>query len=633
MEPPYAISLSLPSPGPPAESARVIWTRAGWSVRGERRLELPGGVRHVHVRVDLRGPWALLVRGALVVVLDIVLLAAVWLASVVLTDGWRPRLPPVVAALRTSYRVRLAAALAGFFVVPMLVFASWLFARFGEGTRRASDLLIRQTLSDAGATAEALVSDPAANLGRAMQELGDRLDADLWLYRDGVMTATSAPALGELGLADPFLAPPVFVRLAFEDELDLSADGRTAGRPIRVGYHVVLAGPPRVQAILAAPRLLEDEQVRRRLEDLALGVLLATLVGLVAAVTLAGLVARGLARPVAALREAAVAVGRGVPPPAFPPGPLREFAPVMSAFERMAADVHQSQAALEEARRRTAQVLANVATGVIALDAELRVTMANPRAGELIGTALEPGNVLPHAASAEWLPVWNAVREFLAAGEDRIAEREFELGGRQIRVQIAPLGPTRDGCVVALDDATTFTRAARVLAWGEMEIDRLDAIARAFARFASPPAEQLALEPVDLHAAAREVVQLYALGGAEAPTRFEVAGDAGAPALARKDEVKEVLVNLLENARNAGARRVTVRLSQGGQRLAVEDDGRGIPAEALARVFEPAFSTTSSGAGLGLAIAKRLAESWGGTITLDSAAGRGTTVTITFQAA
>ena len=680
VEPPYAISLSLPSPGPPAESARVIWTRAGWSVRGERRLELPGGVRHVHVRVDLRGPWALLVRGALVVVLDIVLLAAVWLASVVLTDGWRPRLPPVVAALRTSYRVRLAAALAGFFVVPMLVFASWLFARFGEGTRRASDLLIRQTLSDAGATAEALVSDPAANLGRAMQELGDRLDADLWLYRDGVMTATSAPALGELGLADPFLAPPVFVRLAFEDELDLSADGRTAGRPIRVGYHVVLAGPPRVQAILAAPRLLEDEQVRRRLEDLALGVLLATLVGLVAAVTLAGLVARGLARPVAALREAAVAVGRGVPPPAFPPGPLREFAPVMSAFERMAADVHQSQAALEEARRRTAQVLANVATGVIALDAELRVTMANPRAGELIGTALEPGNVLPHAASAEWLPVWNAVREFLAAGEDRIAEREFELGGRQIRVQIAPLGPTRDGCVVALDDATTFTRAARVLAWGEMarqvaheiknpltpirlgiqhlqrartagrardfdamlaetaarilaEIDRLDAIARAFARFASPPAEQLALEPVDLHAAAREVVQLYALGGAEAPTRFEVAGDAGAPALARKDEVKEVLVNLLENARNAGARRVTVRLSQGGQRLAVEDDGRGIPAEALARVFEPAFSTTSSGAGLGLAIAKRLAESWGGTITLDSAAGRGTTVTITFQAA
>src|SRR5207245_452563 len=86
---PYVPSLSLPSPGPPAQSARVIWTRTGWSVRGERRLELPGGVRHVHLRVDLQqgGPWALLVRGALVVVLDAVLLGTAWLASLLLLAG------------------------------------------------------------------------------------------------------------------------------------------------------------------------------------------------------------------------------------------------------------------------------------------------------------------------------------------------------------------------------------------------------------------------------------------------------------------------------------------------------------------------------------------------------------------
>src|SRR3989442_11039664 len=232
----------------------------------------------------------------------------------------------------------------------MLVFASWLFARFGEGTRRASDLLIRQTLSDAGATVEALVADPAANLGRAMQELGDRLDADLWLYRDGVVTATSAPVLDELGLADPFLAPPVFLRLALRDELEVSADGSTAGRPVRVGYRVVLAGAPRAQAILAAPQLVDDERVRQPLEDLTFTLVLAILVGLVAAVALAGLVARGLARPVAALRDAAVALGQSAPLPTFPPGALREFQPVVSAFERMAADVHKSQAALEEAR-------------------------------------------------------------------------------------------------------------------------------------------------------------------------------------------------------------------------------------------------------------------------------------------
>src|SRR5881409_2482446 len=101
----------------------------------------------------------------------------------------------------------------------------------------------------------------------------------------------------------------------------------------------------------------------------------------------------------------------------------------------MAADVTRSQGALEEARRRTAQVLANVATGVIAVDDGLRVTMANPRAAELLGTTLAPGDLLPRAAPPEWLVVWNAVREFLDGTTEGIVEREFAVGGRQIRVQ------------------------------------------------------------------------------------------------------------------------------------------------------------------------------------------------------
>src|SRR5207249_2335291 len=144
-----------------------------------------------------------------------------------------------------------------------------------------------------------------------------------------------------------------------------------------------------------------------------------------------------------------------------------------------------------------------------------------------------------------------------------------------IRVQIASLGPTPNGCVVALDDATALTRAARVLAWGEM--------ARQVAHEIKNP-----LTPIRLG------------------------------------------IQHLQRARAAGrASDFDATLAETAARILAEIDRP----DALARVFEPAFSTTSSGAGLGLAIAKRLAESWGGTIALESVAGSGTTVTITFQAA
>jgi signal transduction histidine kinase len=90
--------------------------------------------------------------------------------------------------------------------------------------------------------------------------------------------------------------------------------------------------------------------------------------------------------------------------------------------------------------------------------------------------------------------------------------------------------------------------------------------------------------------------------------------------------VKEVMVNLLENARNAGA--TVVRVMAGPALIRVEDDGGGIPPDFLPRVFEPRFSTTTSGSGLGLAIVRRLVESWGARIEVESQVDRGTVVTV-----
>jgi signal transduction histidine kinase len=68
-------------------------------------------------------------------------------------------------------------------------------------------------------------------------------------------------------------------------------------------------------------------------------------------------------------------------------------------------------------------------------------------------------------------------------------------------------------------------------------------------------------------------------------------------------------------------------------RIRVSDTGAGMDPDALARAFEPYFSTKASGTGLGLPIAKRNVELSGGTITIQSARGRGTTVEINLPVA
>ncbi|HXI21300.1 MAG TPA: ATP-binding protein, partial [Gemmatimonadales bacterium] len=317
----------------------------------------------------------------------------------------------------------------------------------------------------------------------------------------------------------------------------------------------------------------------------------------------------------------------------------------------------------------TALVLANVATGVVALDPDGAVLMANARARQLLGAPLEPEQRLDAVLGSDWSPLLEQVREFLA-GEGQATAREVEAQGRTYRVQLARLGEDPGGVVLAVDDLTDVTQAARVLAWGEMarqvaheiknpltpirlgvqhlqrvrrerpdrfdqtlaqtsarilaEIDRLDTIARAFSRFGLPGADPVPLEGVDLGAAAREVAALYHLAGDG--SAVEVTGRESVRRPARIDELKEVLGNLVENARTAGARRVTIRIQPDG--LAVSDDGPGIPADQLPRIFEPRFSTTTSGAGLGLPIVRRLVESWGARVEVESEEGRGTVVSV-----
>ena len=160
------------------------------------------------------------------------------------------------------------------------------------------------------------------------------------------------------------------------------------------------------------------------------------------------------------------------------------------------------------------------------------------------------------------------------------------------------------------------------------EIDRLDEIARAFSRYGTVPTEQLAPEPVNASRVVHDVVELERMG--EDGVRWNLVGsDRPCHAMARAPELREVVLNLLENARLAAARTVTTTVALEGEQvtIVVSDDGHGIADEALPRIFEPHFSTRTSGSGLGLAISRRIIEGWGGTISVTSSTASGQTGT------
>lgn len=665
--PPYRLALTPPMPALAPDLGPMRWRRDGWVVHGEQAVRMADGIRGVHADVDLRGAFPLLVRGALVVVFDAAMLALIWLLGELLAGvahdfpSWR--------RLRRSFRIRVAVALAAFFLVPAVGFALWEVTRLDNEAEQQRDEAITQVLRDVSAATGDPATPGLVEPG-TLDELAGRFHSSLAMYRGGTRVAATDSILAALAILAPLQDPAAFQQQAFGGEVEVGAAEPLLGRGGRVGYRVERAGDASQLLVLAAPRSAESTRLAATQADLGWLLLLATIVGLAAALAAARIVAEALARPVADLRRAALALGRGEPAPARTVHPPLEFEPVIAAFGKMTEDIRASRRALEASRRTTAAVLATVSTGVVGIGPDGAVLVANPRAEELLDGALPDGASFGDALRGTWPSLVEAVEGFLRSPADAATEAELADGPRRLAVAIAPLGPEIGGAVLALNDVTELSRAERVLAWGEMarqvaheiknpltpmrlgiqhlrrvhrehperlgsalgetadrilaEIERLDTIARAFSRFAAPASPAIAPDHIRIAPVADEVVLLYRLAGEGTEVVLET--DPAAWGRARPDEIKEVLVNLLENARQAGARHIVVKVLP--NRIEVHDDGAGISSELLPRIFEPRFSTNTSGSGLGLAIVKRIVEGWGGSVAVESEEGVGTVATV-----
>jgi nitrogen fixation/metabolism regulation signal transduction histidine kinase len=177
-----------------------------------------------------------------------------------------------------------------------------------------------------------------------------------------------------------------------------------------------------------------------------------------------------------------------------------------------------------------------------------------------------------------------------------------------------PMGEVLEGCVDAI--------------LGQVRL--LRQISAEFSSFASSPTAKPA--PVDVPELVADVIDPYRTGLAG---RVEIRNHvvrALPPVFVDRTLVARSLANIVENALHAmpGAGTLTIDASADDRFVAllVNDTGIGMDDEALARVFEPYFSTKTTGTGLGLPIARRNIELNGGTIEVKSGKGRGTTVVV-----
>ena len=402
---------------------------------------------------------------------------------------------------------------------------------------------------------------------------------------------------------------------------------------------------------------------------------LALSMALLVAIALSVVLANRLSEPLANLAQATQAVARGDFSRQAPVTSRDELGVLIESFNSMTRQlddarrvVEANRAALESAKARLENILANLSAGVLVFDRDLGLSISNHGAHAILGGELEP-----FAAS---------MREQFRSHGTLAWKLELELKGTGKAILVHGTALSQDpagGFVLVFDDITQLIQAQRATAWAEVarrlaheiknpltpiqlsaermemklsgklsaedaevlargtrtivnQVSALKSMVDDFRDYSRLPAPVLA--GLDLNALVLEVLALYETSNAPIVKKL-----ASVPQVrADTAQIRQVLHNLVQNAQDALENRknsadvpmieVSTGMMADKVKLSVSDNGGGFPEEMMARIFEPYVTTKPRGTGLGLAIVKKIVDEHRGELSIENRPAKGVSVTI-----
>lgn len=416
-----------------------------------------------------------------------------------------------------------------------------------------------------------------------------------------------------------------------------------------------------------------------------LTMLLITLVIIFAATWCGIYLSKGITVPIQKLAEGTHEVAQGNWDYKIESGRDDEIGVLMNSFNQMTGDLKQIKLELERRGTVVETLLANIAAGVVSVDPAGKITNWNKAAEKILGVPSERamGRNYQDIFHAEALREIRGILDSVMERESVEREIKLPLQDRLLTV-VVNAATLRDddgsilGVMLFLEDITQIQKVQRMEAWREVarriaheiknpltpiqlsaerlrkryaqmlqgdgaildkctttiiqQVDELKNLVNEFSQFARLPSAQLASR--DLNQIVNEALVLFK--EAHHGVHFLFRGGAVPPLELDREQIKRVLINLLDNAVAAVGGEGEIRLAtshdlaRGVVTLEVADNGCGLASEIRTKIFEPYFSTKENGTGLGLTIVSQIIEDHRGYIRAWPNEPRGTRFTIEF---